>query len=147
MIAVWIILQILIPLRYLLYPGIVSWTREGQRFAWRMKLNDVKCDIGFDVADIDTNEKYLIKISDHVTYPQYMAMAHYSDMALQFAHYLRDTWIKETRERNIKVTAKSSCSLNDRTPATFIDPSVDLTKVERNLRPANWIMPFELKSK
>ena len=34
----WVALQCLVPFRHLLYPGNVSWTEEGHRFAWHMKL-------------------------------------------------------------------------------------------------------------
>jgi Vitamin K-dependent gamma-carboxylase len=42
-IALWIGIQILVPLRYFLYPGNVSWTEEGHRFAWMMKLRARVC--------------------------------------------------------------------------------------------------------
>ena len=37
--ALYIFLQCVIPLRHYLYPGDVNWTLEGDRMAWRMKLN------------------------------------------------------------------------------------------------------------
>jgi hypothetical protein len=36
----WVVFQCAVPLRHLLYPGDVSWTDEGHRFAWHMKLRD-----------------------------------------------------------------------------------------------------------
>ena len=38
LLAVWVAFQVLVPFRHLLYPGNVSWTEEGHRFAWHMKL-------------------------------------------------------------------------------------------------------------
>jgi hypothetical protein len=38
LLAVWVAFQTLVPFRHLLYPGNVSWTEEGHRFAWHMKL-------------------------------------------------------------------------------------------------------------
>jgi hypothetical protein len=32
------ILQLLIPFRYLLYPGKLFWTEQGYRFSWRVML-------------------------------------------------------------------------------------------------------------
>ena len=32
------LLQIVLPLRYLAYPGPILWTEEGYRFAWRVML-------------------------------------------------------------------------------------------------------------
>ncbi|WP_166829530.1 HTTM domain-containing protein [Thalassoroseus pseudoceratinae] len=42
--AVWVGVQCLVPLRHWLYPGNVSWTEEGHRFAWHMKLRDKSAD-------------------------------------------------------------------------------------------------------
>ncbi len=36
--GVFVTFQLLFPLRHFLYPGNVSWTEEGHRFAWHMKL-------------------------------------------------------------------------------------------------------------
>lgn len=38
LLAAWFSFQVLVPLRHLLYPGNVSWTEEGHRFAWHMLL-------------------------------------------------------------------------------------------------------------
>ena len=35
---VWLAIQILVPLRHWLYTGNASWTEEGHRFSWHMKL-------------------------------------------------------------------------------------------------------------
>ncbi len=36
----WLSLQLWLPLRHYCIPGNVSWTEEGHRFSWRMKLRD-----------------------------------------------------------------------------------------------------------
>ena len=38
--AVYVAVQLLVPLRHLLYPGDVAWTEEGHRFSWRMRLRE-----------------------------------------------------------------------------------------------------------
>jgi hypothetical protein len=40
LLAAWLVLQIVLPLRHLMIPGEVSWTEEGHRFSWHMKLRD-----------------------------------------------------------------------------------------------------------
>jgi hypothetical protein len=40
LLGAWVVLQCAVPLRHLLYPGNVSWTEEGHRFAWHMKLRN-----------------------------------------------------------------------------------------------------------
>src|SRR6185369_13957879 len=34
----YVMFQLLMPLRHFLYPGYVSWTEDGHRFSWHMKL-------------------------------------------------------------------------------------------------------------
>ena len=38
LLAAYLVVQLLLPLRHFLYPGNVSWTEEGHNFAWHMKL-------------------------------------------------------------------------------------------------------------
>ena len=36
--GLYLLVQVVLPLRHWLYPGDVAWSEEGHRFAWRMKL-------------------------------------------------------------------------------------------------------------
>ncbi len=38
LLGLWVAFQTLVPFRHWLYPGNVSWTEEGHRFSWHMKL-------------------------------------------------------------------------------------------------------------
>ncbi|MGH2570150.1 MAG: HTTM domain-containing protein [bacterium] len=40
LVAVYLVVQVLVPLRHFLYPGNVSWTEEGHCFSWHMMLRD-----------------------------------------------------------------------------------------------------------
>ena len=45
---VFLIVQILVPLRLHLYEGDVKWTEYGHKFSWRMKLRTKRvCDVSF----------------------------------------------------------------------------------------------------
>jgi hypothetical protein len=68
-------------------------------------------------------------------------MAAHPDMLLQFAHYLRD----RAKPAEVSVHAVSYVSLNGRKRALLVDPEVDLAKVQRDLRHAEWILPLENK--
>ena len=37
--AIYLVFQLLFPLRWLLLPGVVDWSTIGQRFSWRMKIS------------------------------------------------------------------------------------------------------------
>jgi hypothetical protein len=85
-IAVFIGLQILVPLRYLLYPGNVSWTEEGHRFAWMMKLRDKDAAARFTVRDPASGREWRVSPGRYLLRHQEGEMEARPDMILQFAH-------------------------------------------------------------
>jgi vitamin K-dependent gamma-carboxylase len=143
-IALWIGIQILVPLRYLLYPGNVSWTEEGHRFAWMMKLRDKDALARFTVRDPESGREWRVSPERYLLRHQVGEMESRPDMILQFAHYLARVWAEERQIANVEVRARVCASLNGRPPALLIDPERDLARVERNLRHADWILPLEL---
>jgi hypothetical protein len=71
-------------------------------------------------------------------------MACTADMLLQYAHFLKEKWRRETGQE-VAVFADARCSLNSRKHAVFIDPKVDLASQERSLAYPTWILPLEEK--
>ncbi|MCG6971346.1 MAG: HTTM domain-containing protein [Gammaproteobacteria bacterium] len=142
-VALWAASQIFIPLRHLLYPGNVSWTEEGHRFAWQMKLRDKDGWVDFYVVDAD-NPGNITHVPPQwfLTPKQARKMAGRPDMILQFAHFLAAHWREHYAMANPQVYASAFVSLNGRPPTLLIDPTRDLTKVERSLWPADWIVPL-----
>lgn len=144
--AIWLIIQILVPLRHLLYPGNTAWTRDGHRFSWRMRLHAYNGTTSFFVTDPQSNQQQKVNLKDYLTFPQYSMMQCQPDMILQVAHLIHKVWTEEKGYKDVKVTTQSFCSLNGRNPAIFIDPNVDLAHIEMDLKRSDWIMPFDPKS-
>ena len=142
-IALWLAIQILVPLRYLLYPGNVSWTEEGHRFAWMMKLRDKDAEARFTVRDPASGREWRVDAQRHLLRHQVAEMESRPDMILQFAHHLARLWAEERNTPGVEVRARVCASLNGRLAALLIDPQRDLARVERNLRHADWILPLE----
>jgi hypothetical protein len=136
-------LQILVPLRYLLYPGNVSWTEEGHRFAWMMKLRDKDAEARFTVRDPVSGREWRVNPESYLLRHQVGEMESRPDMILQFAHYLARVWADERQIPGVEVRARVCASLNGRPATLLIDPQRDLARVERNLRHADWIIPFQ----
>ena len=144
---VWFSVQILVPLRHVLYPGNVSWTEEGHRFSWRMKLRSKKAKARFIILDPATGKKWVIKNRDYLSKRQARKMPRIPDMILQFAHHLDDIWAVERGIPNVEVYATVKTSLNGRPYVLMINPDIDLAKIERNLAHANWILPLKVSLK
>ncbi|MDX1547324.1 MAG: HTTM domain-containing protein, partial [Rhodothermales bacterium] len=67
LLAAWMAVQILVPLRHWLYPGNVSWTEEGHNFSWHMKLRDKEGDVEVIATDPTTGRMLLIDPRDFLT--------------------------------------------------------------------------------
>lgn len=57
LLSVYLLVQLLLPLRHLLYAGDPSWTEEGHRYAWHMKLRDKDAEAVFHVVDGQTGQR------------------------------------------------------------------------------------------
>ena len=142
--AVWISTQILIPLRHFLYPGNVSWTEEGHRFSWQMKLRSKSSKAEFYVVNRANRSDFaLIDPHQFLDQRQARTMAGRPDMVLQFAHFLAKYWQEHYNLPNREVLATVFVSLNGRQPALLINPGIDLAKIERSLGHADWILPLK----
>lgn len=142
-VGVWIAFQVLMPLRHLLYPGNVSWTEEGHRFAWMMKLRDKSGQASFVVRDPATNRSWFVNPERHLMPRQVRKMTTRPDMILQFAHHLGEQFAVHGIP-NVAVHALVEVSLNGRPRVPMIDPQRDLMTVSRDLATADWILPLEV---
>jgi vitamin K-dependent gamma-carboxylase-like protein len=140
----YILLQVLLPFRYLLYPGKLFWTEEGYRFSWRVMLME-KDGIGFFyVKDGKTGRKGEVINAQFLTPLQEKMMSTQPDMILQYAHYLHDFYRDKGMNDPI-VTVESYVTLNGSGSRLYIDSTVDLSKQQDNFLPKKWILPFKDK--
>lgn len=139
----YLLFQFLFPLRHMLYPGSPSWTEEGHRFAWHMKLRSKSATAIFRVVDKASGAFVTVDPNDFLQSWQTRKMATRPDLILQFAHYLADQFHQQGWE-NVAVYAEVEASLNGRTAQPLIDPTCDLTQERPSLLPADWIIPLEI---
>ncbi len=137
---VYVTLQLLVPFRHLLFPGPVSWTEEGHRFAWQMKLRKKRSRIVITARDPATGRTWTIDPAADLIHRQQRKLATFPDIALQYAHHIRDKLIGEGIA-NPEIRVDYMCSLNGAPYAPLIDPEVDLAKVERTWRHSWWLLP------
>jgi vitamin K-dependent gamma-carboxylase len=137
--ALWIAVQLLVPFRHHLYPGLVHWTEEGHRFAWHMKLRDKQGWATFTAVDRRTGERRQLDTSDLITPRQHARASVRPDMILQLAHRLAER--EREAGRDVEIRAKAVVSLNGRPARDLVDPERDLSTVPRSLRSADWIGP------
>lgn len=134
--------QLLLPLRYLLYPGKLYWTEEGYRFSWRVMLMEKGGTAFFYIKDQKTGGKTEVNISEYLTALQEKMMVTQPDMILEFAHFLSDKY-KEKGIENPVVTANSFVTLNGNGSRLYIDSTVNLAKETESFDHKKWILPFK----
>ncbi len=135
------ILQLLLPLRFMLYPGNLFWTEQGFRFSWRVMLMEKAGHATFHMKNPETGNEWQVRNWDYLTPEQEKEMSSRPDMILQFAHYLEDEYQKNF-SGDVEITVTSNVTLNGRRSQPLIDPNVDLTEQERGFAHKDWILPF-----
>lgn len=134
--------QLLFPLRHFLYPGNPSWTEEGHRYAWHMKLRNKSGSATFNLRDPVSGEEWKVDPKDELTDRQARKLRSRPDMILQYAHHLAERARAEGRG-DVEVRVRVFAALNGRKRQLLIDPTRDLVPIERDLFHADWILPLE----
>ncbi len=139
--AVFFMIQLLFPWRYLAYPNELFWTEEGYRFSWRVMLMEKAGYAQFKIKNTETGEQFLVDNTDFLTPFQEKQMSTQPDFILQYAHFLGEHFEAQGHE-NVAVYAESYVALNGRLSQPYVDPNVDLMKQRESFRRKNWILPF-----
>ncbi|WP_276499587.1 HTTM domain-containing protein [Pontibacter litorisediminis] len=142
LLAVYFVLQVLVPWRFILYPGPLFWTEQGYRFSWRVMLMEKTGTAFFYVRDPETGHEIEINNRDYLTITQEKQVATQPDMLLQFAHMLQ----QDFASRGIpgaQVRAEVYVAMNDRSSRLLIDPTVNLAAEKDSFLPKPWILPLE----
>ena len=140
-IVVFLLLQVFIPWRSLLYPGELFWNEQGYRFSWRVMLMEKKGNSVFKIVNSKTNSFFYVNNDDFLTPVQQKQMSFQPDMILEYGHYLGNHF-KSQGHQNVAVFVESYVSLNGRLSQQFIDPSANLMELKESFKHKYWIKPL-----
>lgn len=136
LITVWLVSQIVIPVRHVWMPGNVAWNEAGHRFGWRMKLRSKR---GVATFRVDTDQgSFTENPKDDLNFRQWRKMTCIPDLLWQYAQHL-ETRYAENGHGAIRVFVDTNCSLNGRDPQPLIKNDVDLLTINRDTTPTRWI--------
>ncbi len=138
--GLYLLIQLLLPLRHYLWEGNVFWTEEGHRLSWRMMLRfrtgyanytavfkDEGTRIPLDPRDFGLNAKQLRKVQAH------------PDFIWQFAQKVHRHY--EAEGKDVEVYVQCRVRLNDHALQDLIDPQTDLASVPWNHWTRNeWVL-------
>jgi len=139
--AVYVAVQVLVPLRSHLYPGSVLWHEQGMRWSWRVMLREKSGSVTYRVRAAGWSREKELSPSRYLTPYQEREMSGQPDLIVQLARRIaRD--LEAGGARDVEVRADALVSLNGRPAARLVDPEVDLTRVSLlDPAPASWILP------
>lgn len=141
LIAVYVVVQLLVPLRHFAYPGNPSWTEQGQLFAWRMMLRQKTTAIRFQAFDPASGRQGVLDVRPYLTLRQATQMSRDPDLIVQFAHKLAD-FHRMRGAPNLQLRVVALASLNGRKAQLLMDPNVDLVRQSRGWRISECVMPL-----
>ncbi|WP_298777533.1 HTTM domain-containing protein [uncultured Polaribacter sp.] len=144
--GLFLLIQVTLPFRNILYPGELFWTEEGYRFSWRVMLMEKAGYANFKIVDAKTKTFFYVDNSDFLSLYQEKQMSFQPDFILEYAHYLGDHFTNQGH-KNVQVFVDSYVALNGRMSRVFIDPKVDLYKEKESFKHKDWIVPFSSKIK
>lgn len=144
-IVFFVLFQLLWPFRSHLFTKNPEWTGHGSRFAWRMKMQTKEV-TNFKMVVTDGPNGTATEIN-HRSFLSRNQLIHLVDdpfLLVQFAKYLKQKAIREGMAKDPIIKATVMVEFNKRPAQLFIDPNVDLTKVEESpWADYSWIMPLQ----
>ncbi len=142
LVVIYFAIQTLVPFRHFCYPGNVSWTERGHKFAWHMKLRTKDGAFRFYVRDPKSGTDDTVPHDDYLTARQQKKVSIRPQLLLHFAHFLKDQYQQRGVE-NPEVYVDSVASLNGRPYQRLIDPHANLAEVDASIFGADeWIVPL-----
>lgn len=134
--ALWAAVQVALPLRHFAIPGSASWTEQGHRFAWHMRLREKQGTARFIVTA--NGRSWRAYPGRYLEPKQVHRLAGHPERLARFARHL------SALHGDAEVRAETSVSLNGRRRVAIVDPAVDLASVPVPWRGhVDWILPLE----
>jgi hypothetical protein len=140
-VSIYVLLQLFIPLRFMLYPGHLFWTEEGYRFSWRVMLMEKSGAAYFTVREKEDGKRFSVNNAEFLTDLQEKMMSTQPDMIVKYAHFLA----KEYKGRGVQepeVYGEVYVALNGVRSRLFIDSTVNLAAQPVSWGHYQWILPY-----
>jgi uncharacterized membrane protein YphA (DoxX/SURF4 family) len=143
-IGIYVIWQVLMPLRHWVIKDNVLWTEEGHRMSWRMMLRSKSGMATYKVVNKATRKEIKVNLRAYLTNKQLSHVATKPDFIWQFSQYLKKKF-KEENNMDVAVYADCKIRVNGRSFQQLTDTSVDLASVKWNaFKHHHWILPSKL---
>jgi len=140
--GIYLLVQLILPIRHHFIKSNVFWTEEGHRLSWRMMLRSKAGRVRFTVVNNKDNSRSVVNIYDYLTPKQARAAATKPDIAWQFIQLLKKD-LKQKGLEDFSIYAEGEVSLNNRPFAPLFKEDYDLSKAKWNrFKTQEWLTDF-----
>ncbi|MFT7155136.1 MAG: hypothetical protein ACI8Q1_000136 [Parvicella sp.] len=151
LLVTYIVLQLFIPLRHVLYTGELFWNERGYRFSWRVMLIEKVGYTEFYISPENDARKKQINVTNELSPNQIKMMSTQPDMILEYAHHLKDSYMNEIIIENgdtirmgmPQVFVNSQVSLFNQGSRPFVKSNINLIGINKNTPIEQWLHSYE----
>ena len=140
--SVFVIFQLLFPLRYLLYNNDLFYTEQGYRFSWRVMLMEKVGYANFKIHPFSDSRSITIDNRDYLTPQQEKMLSTQPDFILQYAHYLGEIYSNQYEEQ-VEVKADIFVTINGCPSQRYVKKDLDLMQIKNDLKPIDWLEEYK----
>ncbi len=144
LITVFVIWQLVMPLRHYFVTGYTDWTGDYQQFSWRMKIQHRKLN-EFKLSFLDEDKKliYPIDYKDHLYPDELRNMINRPQMIIQFVNYIEKRVTDRNNLKNYKIVGNISVDFNGQEQVVIFNQNLDLSKISPLDNMYKWVQPIE----
>ncbi|HPH81946.1 MAG TPA: HTTM domain-containing protein [Flavobacteriales bacterium] len=138
-----VIIQLILPYRYLLVSKEVDWNGQANFFSWRMKVHTKEVDVKFYARKLPTDKPEQVNIGRIINTMQIKMMGQNADMIYKFSQYLKKE-LRKTWGTDPIITADIQVGFNGRQQQAFVDPNRDLAQITYSpWKVPDWVLPLQ----
>ncbi len=137
--AVHVVIQLLVPWRFLFYTNDLFWDEEGYRFGWRVMLMEKAGTAAFPVTDRVSGRTGYVDNREFLNAHQEKQMAMQPDMIVQYAKMLHDHY-QQLGMNDPIVRAEVWVTLNGASSLLLVDPTTDLARKNLSMKRNDWVL-------
>jgi hypothetical protein len=141
LLATYVILQLIVPLRHFVYPGRANWTEQGHYFAWHMMLRGKISALRLYATDPKSGRTGTVNLRDYLCEHQAGRCARDPAMIHQLCQFVAQD-LSLRGYPGVEIRALSLVGLNGRKPQLLIDPAVNLAHEAAPRLGCDWILPL-----
>lgn len=128
LLGLFVLFQLLFPLRHYAMAGDVLWNEQGMRWSWKVMVRAKRGSVTYRVKVDGRSREWQVSPQDYLHWRQANEMSAQPDLIWKLARHIgRD--FEQRGYAGVEVRVDALASLNGRTSARLIDPDVDLYAV------------------